>query len=155
MNNFAATITTTILPITNSSARRPPGSLPYVETLTPLEKVSGCDQLLFGLGNPLARKQVLRPGWHHDLDMEVIGLGRVGGFDVPRRAEAKLGPPMVMSSRRKAFSGFSPCRATKLPFFRVQKDPARIDDLEPFPLGALLCDRIEPLKRVGSFLGRP
>src|SRR5208282_3057656 len=36
------------------------------------------DQLFFGLGNPLAQKQVLGPGWHHDLDMEVIGLGRVG-----------------------------------------------------------------------------
>jgi hypothetical protein len=49
MNNFGATITTTILANTNSSARRPPGSLPYVETLTPLEKVSGC---LFGIRLP-------------------------------------------------------------------------------------------------------
>jgi hypothetical protein len=35
------------------------------------------DQLFFGLSNSLTQKQVLGPGWHHDLDVETVLSGRV------------------------------------------------------------------------------
>jgi len=44
---------------------------PEVETYCPI------DHLFFGFRNSLGMKQVLGPGWHHYLDMEVVGSGRI------------------------------------------------------------------------------
>ncbi len=42
-----------------------------------VESYCPIDRLFFGFRNPLLMKQVLGPGWHHHLDMELGGPSRV------------------------------------------------------------------------------
>ena len=42
-----------------------------------VEAQCSIDHLFFDFRNSLAMKQVLRPGWHHDLNMEVVAEGVV------------------------------------------------------------------------------